>query len=450
MKDALMLVLLAGALGAADFRAGVARIDITPDGPIWMSGYASRTKPSTGVLQKLSAKALAIEDAKKGRVVIVTTDLIGLPRAITDVVAARVQKEHGLDRAAVLFNSSHTHTGPVVRPNLISMYNLSEEQDRVLREYALQLTEKLVAVIGAALGDLKPARLSYGTGQAGFAINRRQFTPKGVQIGDQPAGAGGSRSPGAQGGERGRHAASRAVRLRLPQHDADRGVLPAQRRLCRLRAGSRREGASGRHGDVHDLVRRRPEPEPAQHARVRHAARQRRLAPRSIACWAGRLAPVRPPVRAAFRVIDLNFAPHSREQFEKEAGDTNRYKVARAKAMLAAYDERRPVRSTPYPIQAIRFGKGLTLVALGGEVVVDYQLRVKREFGDSQMVVAGYSNDVMCYIPSARIIKEGGYESIDSMIYYGQPGPFAADVEETIFGGIRSVLKRVGREPVKR
>jgi hypothetical protein len=164
----------------------------------------------------------------------------------------------------------------------------------------------------------------------------------------------------------------------------------------------------------------------------------------------GKLAPVRPPLRTAFKVIDLRFAPHSREQFEKEAQDSNRFKVTRAKAMLAAYDERRPVRTTPYPVQAIRFGKGLTLVALGGEVVVDYQLRVKREFGASQMVVAGYSNDVMCYIPSVRVLKEGGYESVDSMIYYGQPGPFAEDVEETIFGGIRSVMQKVGRAPVRR
>ncbi len=108
MKDALLLGLLAGALGAADFRAGVARIDITPDGPIWMSGYASRAKPSAGVLQKLSAKALAVEDAKKRRVVFVTTDVIGLPRAMTDVVAARVQKAHGLDRAAVLKSVAKT------------------------------------------------------------------------------------------------------------------------------------------------------------------------------------------------------------------------------------------------------------------------------------------------------------------------------------------------------
>jgi hypothetical protein len=444
MKDALLLVLLAGALGAADFRAGVARIDITPDGPIWMSGYSSRAKPSTGVLQKLSAKALAVEDAKKRRVVIVTTDVIGLPRAMTDVVAARVQKAHGLDRAAVLFNSSHTHTGPVVRPNLISMYSLSQEQDRVLRVYAQRLTEKLVAVIGAALGDLKPARLSYGTGQAGFAINRRQFTPKGVQIGTNPQGPTDHEVPVLKVED-----ADGTLRAVLFAYACHNTTLTGEfYQLSGDYAGFAQEAVEKAHPGVTAMFMilcgadQNPNPRSTLELAMQHG---KTLAAEVNRVLGGKLAPVRPPVRAAFRVIDLNFAPHSREQFEKEASDTNRYKAARAKAMLAAYDERRPVRSTPYPIQAIRFGKGLTFVALGGEVVVDYQLRVKREFGGGQLVVAGYSNDVMCYIPSARIIKEGGYESIDSMIYYGQPGPFAAGVEETIFDGIRSVLKKVGR-----
>jgi len=448
MKDAVVLVLLAGALGAADFRAGVARIDITPDGPIWMSGYASRTKPSTGVLQKLSAKALAVEDAKKRRVVIVTTDVIGLPRAMTDVVAARVQKAHGLDRAGVLFNSSHTHTGPVVRPNLISMYNLSEEQDRVLREYALQLTEKLVAVIGAALGDLKPARLSYGTGQAGFAINRRQFTPKGVQIGTNPQGPVDHEVPVLKV-----ESADGTLRAVLFAYACHNTTLTGEfYQLSGDYAGFAQAAVEKAHPGVTAMFMilcgadQNPNPRSTLEFAMQHG---RTLAAEVNRVLGGKLAPVRPPVRAAFRVVDLNFAPHSREQFEKEASDANRYKAARAKAMLAAYDERHPVRSTPYPVQAIRFGKGLTFVALGGEVVVDYQLRVKREFG-GQMVVAGYSNDVMCYIPSARVIQEGGYEAIDSMIYYGQPGPFEPGVEETIFGGIRSVLKKVGREPVKR
>jgi neutral ceramidase len=87
------------ALAASELRAGAGRVDITPDGPIWLSGYGDRTHPSTGVLTKLWAKALAMEDSKGGRVVIVTTDLIGLPRTLTDPVAARIAKEYSLERS---------------------------------------------------------------------------------------------------------------------------------------------------------------------------------------------------------------------------------------------------------------------------------------------------------------------------------------------------------------
>jgi len=118
--------------------------------------------------------------------------------------------------------------------------------------------------------------------------------------------------------------------------------------------------------------------------------------------------------------------------------------VARARQMLKAYDERRPVRYVPYPVQAVRFNTDLALLALGGEVVVDYALRAKREFPRETLVVAGYSNDVMCYIPSLRVLREGGYEADSSMIYYGQPGPFSEEVEETVFKTIHQVMRRVG------
>ena len=92
----------------------------------------------------------------------------------------------------------------------------------------------------------------------------------------------------------------------------------------------------------------------------------------------------------------------------------------------------------------MRFGKSLTLVALGGEVVVEYALRLKREFPKERMIVAGYSNDVMAYIPTAAMLKEGGYEPVTSMTYYGFPSPFREDVEERVMNGVREVLRRVG------
>ena len=87
--------------------------------------------------------------------------------------------------------------------------------------------------------------------------------------------------------------------------------------------------------------------------------------------------------------------------------------------------------SYPYPVQVWRFGSAPTLIALGGEVVADYSLRFKSEYGWRSTWVAGYSNDVMGYIPSHRVLSEGGYEASDAMIGYGLPGPFGDAIEET-------------------
>lgn len=184
----LLAAITALAAPKTEFKAGVAVPDITPRGPIWMSGYAARTKPSDGVDTPLHAKALAIEDKKGHRVVIVTTDLIGLPRQITDPLSARLGLEHNLRRSQILFNSSHTHAGPVVWPNLRPMFALDDSQQKTVTEYARRLSENLFTVVSAALGKLEPVTVQYGEGTAGFAINRREFRKTGVWLGTNRKG----------------------------------------------------------------------------------------------------------------------------------------------------------------------------------------------------------------------------------------------------------------------
>ena len=111
---AVVLALLpaCGPVLAADFQAGVARVKITPPQPFWMSGYAARTHPSDGLYQDLWAKALALRDGEGHQAVLVTTDLIGLPRALSDEVAERVRRRFKVEREALVLSSSHTHCGP--------------------------------------------------------------------------------------------------------------------------------------------------------------------------------------------------------------------------------------------------------------------------------------------------------------------------------------------------
>lgn len=148
----LLLPCLAGALLAADWKAGVAKTDITPSGPIWMAGYAARTKPSEGVLLPLHVKALAIEDQRKGRVVILTSDIIGFPKSVAEEIAVGALKQFGLERSQLVLNSSHTHSGPVVWPNLRGMYPMNPEQRAQVEAFTRGLVAKSIATIGEALG----------------------------------------------------------------------------------------------------------------------------------------------------------------------------------------------------------------------------------------------------------------------------------------------------------
>jgi len=448
MRWSVFVFLICGISSGADFKAGVGRIKITPEEPIWLSGYASRTKPSEGVIHDIWAKALAIEDPKGGRAIIVTTDLIGLPRPVSEVVAARLQKEHGLERARLVLNSSHTHTGPVVRANLATMYNLSPDQQRAVDEYTRDLTDALVSVASAALEDLKPAKIEFGRGTANFAANRRQFTPKGVAFGTHASGPVDHEVPVLRV-----TAPDGSIRAILFGYACHNTTLTGEfHQISGDYAGFAQADLEQSNPGATAMflmlcgADQNPNPRSSLELAQQHGAT---LAAQVKEALNGKLETLKPPIRAAFQNIDLEFAPHTRERFEEELKNTNQFRVRRAQEMLKAYDEGRPIRRIAYPVQAIRFGNSLTLVTLGGEVVVDYVLRTKREFPRENLIVAGYTNDVMCYIPSLRVLKEGGYEADDSMIYYGQPGPFTEDIEETVFKGIYSVMDRVGRKKAK-
>lgn len=438
-----MLGLLLGAapLAAAALRAGVARVEITPRGAIWMSGYASRNHPSVAVRQPLWARALAIDDGSGARTVIVATDLIGLPAEVADQVAARAHQQFGIERAHLLLNSSHTHTGPVVWPGLAAMFTLPEGEEGKLRDYAARLADDLVTVIGQAVADLAPAQLSYGLGQAAFAMNRREPTAAGVKLGVNPSGPTDHdvhviRVAGSDG-----HI--RAVLFAYACHNTTLNgdfyeITGDYAGFAEAKLEADYPGATALFialcgGDQN------PNPRGTVELAERHG---RDLAVEVQRVLTGPVRPLRGPVRAAYLVTTLPFAPQSRATYQADLANPKASPASRRRAQ-SMLDH--PVRETPYPAQAIRFGKDLTLLALGGEVVVDYDLRARREYSGEPLMVAAYSNSVMCYIPSERVLGEGGYEAVDNMVYYGQPGPFAPGVEGRVFDAIHQAMKKVGR-----
>ncbi|MBN1854720.1 MAG: neutral/alkaline non-lysosomal ceramidase N-terminal domain-containing protein [Pirellulales bacterium] len=439
----LALLALFADSGPAEWNAGLARKVITPTESVWMSGYAARTRPSENTLHDLWAKAVALRDGQGECVVFVTTDLIGFPQELTDEVAARVREKHQLERRQLVLNASHTHGGPLIWPNLHVMLDPDPDAQRRLINYRHQLVEDLVDVVGAALADLSPATLSIGHGSAGFAANRRRPTPQGYRLGVMPQGPVDHDVP--------------VLKIAAPDGKL-RAVLFGY--ACHNTTLS--SDCYQIHGDYAGFAQieiekalpettamfialcgadQNPHPRGTVELAVQHGAELAREVQRVLA---DSLVPVRSRIHSAYDEVPLDFAAKDRSVYEEELNVENVYRKRRAEIVLAAMDAGRPIRHVPLPIQAVALGDSLVLVALGGEVVVDYSLRLKKEYPQTDLIVAGYTNSVPCYIPSLRVLREGGYEPDDSMIYYGQPGPFAESVEETVVNACHRLLAQVG------
>jgi len=439
----LLGLLVPGALVSAEFRAGLARRDITPQVPFWLSGYAARTNPAVRVNSALWAKALALEDQTSIRVVIVTTDLIGLPREISTAAAVRVQEQSSVPRENIFFNSSHTHAGPVVWPNLRVMFDLNPADQEAAIAYAQRLTTALADVASEALSQLEPARLKFGLGHATYAINRRQPATDGIRLGENPAGPVDHDVPVLRIENPQGHL--RAVLFGYACHNTT--LVGNNYEIDGDYAGAAQHALEQDHPGITALFLmlcggdQNPSPRGTLQLAREHG---KTLAAAVTATLNRELKSVEPALKAAYQEITLEFAPHTRETFETESQSDHIFRQRRARLMLEAYAEGNPVRDVVYPIQAIRLGPDLALLGLGGEVVVDYGLNLKREYGTDRLIVAGYCNDVVCYIPTVRVLREGGYEPVDSMIYYGQPGPFANSVETTILDAARATLSQSG------
>jgi Neutral/alkaline non-lysosomal ceramidase, N-terminal len=448
----LFCALLVGAIlpARASWKAGIAKVNITPQHSLWMAGYAARTHASEGTLLELHAKALALEDETGHRAVLVTTDLLGLPGSVGEVVATRVKQKYGLNRDQLFLNSSHTHSGPVIGTMLSAAYEgkqgINAEQWEAVKTYTGHLEDQMVKVVGDALHKLQPAALSLGHGEADFAINRRVKTATGYVGGvnrDGPVDHGvpilvvRNQRGKILGIIFGYACHNTTIGSDFYKFSGDYAGF-AQQWLEKRYRGAVAMFVEGCGADANPYPRWSKERSGVEFAR-QHGEE---LAQRVEKVMDGSLLPVSGPLKTAFKVFPVRFAgPPTREDYEEQLKSDDIYVRKHAEAMLKIIDQKGHVPSSyPYSLEVWEFGSSLTMVGLAGEVVVDYDLRLKKELGADKLWVAGYSNDVFAYIPSLRVLKEGGYEGGGAMIYYGQPGPFAPSVEETIIGEVHEVI----------
>jgi hypothetical protein len=424
---------------ADGFKAGTASRVITPAEPLWMAGYASRNKPCDTKRHDLWVKALAVEDPAGDRCVLLTSDLCGIPRSLSEPVCGEVMKRTGLKRDQIMLTCSHTHSGPVLQDNLSDMYDITPEQPERIRGYTDHLRGWMVETMVAAVKDLKPATLAIGQATARFAVNRRQVTDTGVINGRNPDGPVDHSVPVLE--VKDADGKVKAVVFGYACHNTTMSFYEwcgdyagfAQIEVEKKHPGALAMFWIGCGADANPLPRGKIEL-CEQYGKELAGAVEDALA-KPIALTA--------KLTAKYAEIELPFdVIPGKDRWSEEALSKTHAVRMRAEKMLKKLEAGPiPDRYPHYPVQVWKFGDQLTWVALGGEVVVDYNLRLRKELARKPLWITGYANDVMAYIPSARVLKEGGYEADSSQIYYGQPTKWAPAIEDKIVGKVLELAK---------
>ncbi len=428
---------LLGASGDG-WKAGVAREDITPLEPLWLAGYASRDRESDGAIHPIWVKALAIEDADGNRALIVTSDILGFNKPLADRIFERLNASTGLDRPRIILNSSHTHSGPVIDGSLMCIYPVEAPHIEKIRRYTAWLEDKVVAAGEAAIKALAPARLEASTGVTRFGVNRRNNKEAQVATTHDLNGPVDHAVPvlRVSGGD--------GQPLAILFGYACHGTVLCDQKWCGDYPGFAQEVIEQAHpgatalffagcgADINPLPRRSVS-----------LARQygQELAAAVECALAEPMKPLEPTLQAARAEVELPLeTPPDRAALIAITETDAAYNRRAALEMIALLDAGQGLpTSYPYPVQVWNLG-GLPLVALGGEVVVDYAILAKGMLGPDTFVM-GYSNDLMGYIPTARVIREGGYEGGGAQLAYGLPAKWKEDIEVLIVDTMRQMAE---------
>lgn len=446
------LVVAGGEAVAEGWSAGASKVDISPEEPVWLAGYAARKAPSEGVALSIHARALVVQDEKGARALFLTVDLVGVKRPLTDRVKARITKEHGIPSEAIALVASHTHGAPmpVDTPDRMKAYGIAPDRMAANVAWTKTLEDKLVRVSGEAIAALRPVSMSHGTGEAPFAVNRREpLAGGGFKIGVNLIGPTDRRVP---------------VLKVLGADDTLEAIVFGYACHCTTMGASMLRVHGDYGGIAADTIERAhpgavalfltgcgADANPYPRGRLSQATIYGgQLADAVEAVLAGAtMRALTGSLKVATAEPSLSFAgPTDRASYEKrlKEGEGESPRKSHAERMIARIDEGQPIATThPYPVQAFALGDQLTLVTLAGEVVVDYALRIEQERKREgpALWVSAYANDVFGYVPSARVLAEGGYEGGEAFYYSSLPTPFAEGTEETIMSAVHEVIARV-------
>ena len=418
---------------------GSSKVDVTPKFPVVLAGYGGRTKEFDGIDTKLWARCLVI--GKDNPAVLVVIDNCGITSKIRNDLAERIKK-FGISESNLVISATHTHNAPSLRgyaPILWAGRTSPNQEDRI-DKYTSFLIDQMESLVGNALENREPMKLSWGRGEVQFGGNRRIIRDgKWAGFGFQRNGPVDHSLP---------------VMVATDLKGETRVIWSNYACHCTT-IGGRNHINGDWAGYANELIEKNnksaislltigcgadvgPQPSGGSKDAIKHGSAISKEVNKVIS---DDMTPLPGVTETAVKELQLPLQkPKDRKNWQSQL-KVGGFHTELAKSMLKKIDEEGSISSeVKYPIHTWKFGQELAVVFLAGEVVVDYAVRFNKEFDWKRLWISAWANDMPGYIPSRRILDEGGYEAEFSQVYYDLPGPYLPEVEDIVTSGVRALL----------
>lgn len=435
-------------LSDTGWQIGIGKAIITPQNGVWLAGYG-RKRVAYGKIHDIWAKVIALKDKNGQRVVMVTTDHMGMSKTIYERLFKTVQQRFQIERSQFMLTFSHNHCGPCLEDDLVDYYPSDQQQKHLVTEYTAWMEAQIIAAVDEALGSWQSCELLQGEGKCTFAVNRRDNkeaeVPEMLASGIPLKGAVDHYVPVLAAKAPGGHYLALLFGYACHPTTLDFntwcGDYPgfAQINLESNHPGTAAMFFNACGGDQNPLPRRKLELCEKYGKMLSDAVEE---------VLESKMEPISSQLTQAFSFVDLEYEEMiSMEKLTPIAHGNRPLQARWANRMIGKIKDGETFSNTyPFPVQAWKMGNELLFIGMGGEAVVDYSLRFKQEFSPTTWV-CGYANYMAAYVPSRRVWEEGGYEGGPHLDEYGHPAwKWKGDIEDRIAGAVHNVVGKTEKK----
>ncbi|MHB0874773.1 MAG: neutral/alkaline non-lysosomal ceramidase N-terminal domain-containing protein [Anaerolineae bacterium] len=418
-------------------QAGYAKVDITPEPGIDLTGYLARMGPAEGVHDRLHCRALVLRDGDT-QAALIETDTLGFGLQFTREVKRLLQRETGIPAGNIMLAATHTHSGPAT----VVLNHCGD----VAIDYLGTLPGLALEAVRAAQADLGEAKVRVDrTTVTGVALNRRD---RGNGPLDEELTVVSFVPPSGAAKAALLHYSCHAVVLGPDNLLYSADFPGAACAATEAATGVPCMFAQGPCGDINPVIH------PGSFDDVESTGM--RIANAAAALLrgggAGRdvsLAVEERPLSLPLAALpSLDSLYQFRAEQRRDPGEVEaqfrpvQQKVAQAMSgwaelIIRSYASGCTCTELPVVVQRFQLGD-FVLVAIPGEAFVEFGLEAKSlaAAGGKQAVVVAYANGDIGYVPTVAAYAKGGYEVEWAYRYYGYPAPVAPEAGEMIRGAI--------------